>query len=115
MNNPPELHLFDLPAGTLQPNTHYQARVYYSSRYVTQDAFFETADTAASYDLVTELDFHTRPCLADIDGNPGVDLGDFFYFFNCFDISAPCADIDGVEGVDLGDFFAFFNGFDVGC
>lgn len=57
----------------------------------------------------------TGGCAADIDGSPGVDLGDFFTFFNCWDAQEPCADLDGVAGVDLGDFFAFFSSFDAGC
>lgn len=55
------------------------------------------------------------PCIADIDGVPGVDLNDFFYFFNCFDATQPCADIDGVPGVDLNDYFLFLTAFDSGC
>lgn len=54
-------------------------------------------------------------CVADIDQSGGVDLVDFFEFFNCFDAEQPCADIDGLPGVDLGDFFAFFGQYDVGC
>lgn len=50
-------------------------------------------------------------CIADIDGNPGLDLGDFFFFFGCYDADLPCADIDGVPGVDLGDFFVFFQSY----
>lgn len=54
-------------------------------------------------------------CPADIDGVPGVDLGDFFAFFAAFDAEGPAADIDRVNGVDLADFFAFFAGYDAGC
>jgi hypothetical protein len=54
-------------------------------------------------------------CLADLTGDGTVDLGDFFEFFNCWDLSEPCADIDGNPGVDLGDFFTFFGHFDVSC
>jgi len=56
-----------------------------------------------------------EPCIADIDGIPGVDLGDFFQFLNCFDQSLPCGNIDGVGEVDLGDFFTFFAAWDRGC
>jgi hypothetical protein len=55
------------------------------------------------------------PCDADRDCDGRVDLTDFFAFFNCWDLSSPCADVDGSTEVDLGDFFAFFNAFDVGC
>lgn len=55
------------------------------------------------------------PCAAEVDGNPGVDFGDFLAFFNCFDQLLPCGDVDGVPGVDFGDFLAFFNAFDGGC
>jgi hypothetical protein len=113
--NPTDVHTFLIPAGTLAPDSNYVIRAIYSSRKVVANAFFGTADTAAAFDLSTEIRFHTRACVADIDGNPGIDLGDFFYFFNCFDASEPCADLDGDPGVDLGDFFAFFNGFDTGC
>ncbi len=51
------------------------------------------------------------------DGVPdGVsDLTDFFDFLSWFDQSDPRADIDGNPGVDLGDFFLFLGDFDVGC
>lgn len=54
-------------------------------------------------------------CIADIDGQPGLDLGDFFFFLNCFDTNDVCADIDNVNGVDLADFFLFLNLFDAQC
>lgn len=106
---------FTIPEGTLSPGANYVLRAVYSGRQLESQAFFGTADSIAAYDLHTELVFHTRACIADLDGVPGVDLADFFYFFNCFDASGPCADIDGQPGVDLGDYFAFFNAFDQGC
>lgn len=54
-------------------------------------------------------------CLANLNGDDEVDLGDFFAFFNCYDAELGCADVDGVPGVDLGDFFAFFAAYDAGC
>ncbi len=106
---------FVVPAATLLPNTDYVVRAIYSSRRSQPDAAFVTATKTLAFDLNTELRFFTRACVADLDGIPGVDLNDFFTFFNCWDLSLPCADLDGNPGVDLGDFFAFFNGFDEGC
>lgn len=57
----------------------------------------------------------TVTCPADIDGNPGLDLGDFFAFFNCFDQSQLCADLDASGDVDLIDFFMFLTEFDQSC
>jgi predicted alpha/beta superfamily hydrolase len=57
----------------------------------------------------------TIRCAADIDGNPGLDLGDFFVFFNCFDQSDLCADLDDSGEVDLIDFFMFLTAFDQSC
>lgn len=57
----------------------------------------------------------TITCPADLDGVPGIDLGDYFFFLNCFDVSDPCADVDNNPGVDLGDFFLFLSAFDQGC
>lgn len=54
-------------------------------------------------------------CPADLDDDGLVDLNDFFVFFNCWDLTGPCAEIDGVPGIDLGDFFSFFSSFDNGC
>lgn len=54
-------------------------------------------------------------CPADLTHDGGVDLSDFFEFFNCWDLSEPCADVDHSTEVDLGDFFEFFNHFDLGC
>ncbi len=55
------------------------------------------------------------PCAADLDLADGVDLADFFLFFNWFDQTDPRADLDGLDGVDLGDFFLFLGHFDQGC
>jgi glucose/arabinose dehydrogenase len=72
--------------------------------------------TGASLDLNNNaIPDECEPCIADIDGTPGLDLADFFYFFNCFDQSQACADLDGNPGVDLGDLFVFLNVFDQGC
>lgn len=54
-------------------------------------------------------------CAADRNCDGIVDLEDFFYFFNCWDLTTPCADVDGSGEVDLGDFFTFFNAFDADC
>ncbi len=54
-------------------------------------------------------------CPADVNGDGGVDLNDFFQFFTDFDQSLMGADLTGDEAVDLADYFAFFNSFDSGC
>ncbi len=55
-------------------------------------------------------------CVADVNNDNSVDLGDFFDFFNAFDQNTlPTADVNYDLTVDLGDFFDFFNGFDAGC
>jgi len=54
-------------------------------------------------------------CRSDLDADGTVDLSDFFVFFNCWDLSEPCADVSNDGEVDLVDFFSFFDGFDLGC
>jgi hypothetical protein len=54
-------------------------------------------------------------CASDVNCDGVSDLGDFFEFFNAWDVSDIHADIDGDGQVDLTDFFAFFNGFDAQC
>ena len=61
------------------------------------------------------FDFIVTPCPSNVDGQGGVDFGDFLAFFNCYDTEQSCADVDGNPGVDFGDFLAFFNGYDAGC
>lgn len=71
-------------------------------------------DSAASDHLLMIADFGRLPS-ANIDAEPELGLGDFFFFLNAFDAGDPAADIDGLPGVDLADFFAFLNAFDASC
>jgi hypothetical protein len=82
--------------------------------------FTGTLDEIALYDRILtadEIAFRGSlyKCPADQNCDAVVDLSDFFEFFNCFDLTLPCADLDGNNEVDLGDFFLFFNGFDNQC
>jgi hypothetical protein len=96
-------------AGDLPPGEYI---VYVSALSSTDLSFSPELHASAAF----TLDFRLTPsCLGDLNNDGGVDLGDFFEFFNCFDADAGCADIDGVEGVDLGDYFAFLGSFDGGC
>ena len=52
---------------------------------------------------------------ADLDGNPGVDFGDFLAFFNAFDSGSLLSDIDASGTVDFTDFTDFFNAYNQGC
>lgn len=52
---------------------------------------------------------------ADLDGIPGVDLNDFFAFFDALDADSPLADINLDGNIDMTDFFAFFTSFDADC
>lgn len=54
-------------------------------------------------------------CIADIDCDGRLDENDFWSWLFYWDYADPRLDIDGIEGVDLGDFFAFFNSYDAGC
>lgn len=92
-----------------------EARDFLGSRYFTG-----TLDEVALYDRILtadEIAFRGSiyKCPADRNCDAIVDLNDFFDFFNCWDLTQPCADLDGSGEVDLGDFFTFFNGFDNQC
>lgn len=56
-----------------------------------------------------------RACIADRNCDDIVDLSDFFDWFNCWDLTLPCADIDGNSEIDLSDFFGFFAHWDLSC
>lgn len=92
-----------------------EARDALGSRFFTG-----TLDEVALYDRIltaNEIAFRGSlyKCPADRNCDAIVDLNDFFDFFNCWDLTLPCADLDGSGEVDLGDFFTFFNGFDNQC
>lgn len=85
-----------------------------------QRYFTGTLDEVALYDRVLTADEiayrgSLYKCAADQNCDAIVDLTDFFEFFNCWDLSEPCADIDGNGEVDLSDYFTFFNNFDNQC
>lgn len=46
-------------------------------------------------------------CPCDINGDGGVDVGDFFAFVLAFASGDPAADCDGSGGIDVADFFCF--------
>lgn len=76
--------------------------------HLTQDAF----ETLA----LRELDAILRGvCPADFSLDGGVDLVDFFGFFDAWDRQLAAGDLDGDGEVNLGDLFAFFASFDTGC
>lgn len=54
-------------------------------------------------------------CLADFDGNGGVDGGDLAAFFAAFEDGDASADTDANGGVDGGDLSTFFEAFEAGC
>lgn len=78
------------------------------------DGVYQCFVSNACGDAATEA-FTLSVCAADVDCSGGIDLEDYFRFFNCFDQTLDCADLDGVAGVGLEDFFAFFNAWDAGC
>jgi hypothetical protein len=64
---------------------------------------------------VTSASARARSCIADRNCDGVVDLSDYFEWFNCWDLTQPCADIDGNSEIDLGDFFGFFSHWDLSC
>lgn len=56
-----------------------------------------------------------KQCLADVNHDGLVDLGDFFDFFNGFDQTKAPADVNFDGQIDLIDFFVFLAKFDAGC
>lgn len=106
---------FTIPAGVLKPQTAYYVQAAWTGQTVRKSSVSDIDLLTTAGSLRTQLTFITRSCVADLTGDGISDLEDFFAFFNCWDISAPCADIDGTPGVDLGDFFAFFDAFDGSC
>ena len=70
-------------------------------------------DTMRGDDWLIDLRGLT-PCVADFDGNGGVDGGDLGSFFAEFEAGTPCADVDRNGGVDGGDLAFFFSVFEAG-
>lgn len=73
---------------------------------------------STSIDVLQDLPFiiHGRSvCVADLDGDGGVDLGDFFNFLAGFDQSTGDGDVNSDGVIDLTDFFLFLSQFDSGC
>jgi hypothetical protein len=69
---------FQIPANTLEPGVTYRASLDYSSRKNTIDAGFTSADSGATYDLVTELQFTTGAQSAgDYNDDGTVDAADY--------------------------------------
>lgn len=81
------------------------------------DGMMDVASNAweASQGRHVSIHWNLAPCRADIDCAGVVDAIDLARFVECFRLGQPCAELDGVPGVDLGDFFAFFDSYDGGC
>jgi hypothetical protein len=100
---------FLIPGATLAPDTEFRATLVYSSRQTIVDAGFSIADSTASFDLITDLVFTTRPeASANFDGDSDVDGIDFltwqqgYGMTNQTDNSNGDANFDGtVDGDDL--------------
>ncbi len=55
------------------------------------------------------------PCIADFNGDDGVDDLDITAFFAAFEQGEPSADVNGDDGIDDLDITAFFTAFEAGC
>lgn len=65
--------------------------------------------------VVITIEAGSVPCVADFDGNGGVDGGDLAAFFAAFEAGDAAADVDENGGVDGGDLSFFFERFEAGC
>lgn len=54
-------------------------------------------------------------CIADFDGNPGLDTNDLFAFLNAWFAGSSSADVDGVSGLAPADIFFYLNLWFAGC
>ncbi len=55
------------------------------------------------------------PCIADFNGDDGIDDLDITAFFAAFEQGEPGADVNGDDGIDDLDITAFFAAFEAGC
>lgn len=65
--------------------------------------------------IITVEEGSPPPCIADFDGNGGIDGGDLGAFFEAFEAGDSSADVDQNGGVDGGDLAVFFEHFEAGC
>lgn len=70
-----------------------------------------TSCTQFGYSNPAEL----KVCSADLNCDGSIDTGEFTTWFGWWNVTDPRANIDGRPGVDLGDFFEFLNSYDQGC
>lgn len=56
-----------------------------------------------------------NPCPPDVDGNPGLDVSDIFFFLNLWFTNDLQADWDGANGVDVPDIFGYLTDWFAGC
>lgn len=75
----------------------------------------DTDDATRTDEVVITIEAGTPTCIADFDGNGGIDGGDLAAFFEAFETGDPTADVDGNGGVDGGDLAFFFERFEAGC
>ncbi len=55
------------------------------------------------------------PCVADFNGDDGVDDLDIVAFFTAFENGDECADVNNDDGIDDLDIVTFFTAFESGC
>lgn len=79
---------------------------------ITSDPNDSDTSNNTAYDAVR---INVQWCDVDFDRDGSVDLIDFFQWFAWFDAGNAKADIDGNPGLDLGDYFFFFQAWDNSC
>lgn len=85
-----------------------------SGMSLVASARFMLAPPLDSYRIgITRLG--TPPCIADFNGDSGVDDLDITAFFTAFELGDPGADVNGDAGIDDLDISEFFASFEQGC
>lgn len=106
--------LADGPSGLTNISGSSTSALTISNAFTPAAARYRCIAFSPSFSVATDPATLTV-CAADRDCSGEVDLADYFQWTSDWDAAAPGAETDGLEGIDLGDFFAFFNALDTGC
>lgn len=93
-----------------------QSRIYNGVHWQWDNiAGQELGEHIGAHVLAVGSAFQPVPCIADMDGNGVVDLGDVTGFVSLFTNSNELADMDGNSVLDLADVLLFVEAFSAGC